>query len=286
MPWMMRSVGATTGAAISFAVNINQTKAGGVSSTVYIVFIVIQCSSLLLSAFLLIDPKDVIRDDGTHLAIFKPPILKQEMKALGQCFVDKRFIILLPAMLVCEMALALVSTINGKHSLKSVSDTELTGIGGFFNLRTRGLNNLCFQVIQFFGPGVLIWIFDSKLVSSRKTRGMIGVGLMALISISACAGLYGWLHWVKYSSLKQSPAADWTSKYYASWMVIYLLFGIIYSGYQMTTEWIIASMSNDPSVLAQYAGFFRGMASFGMCVSFVMAAQKVPQYGQLALQLM
>lgn len=116
MQWMIRSVGASAGAAISFAVNIDQTKAGGVSGAIYIVFIVIQCSSLLLSAFLIIDPKDVIRDDGTHLAIFKPPYFKQEMKALGKCFVDRRLLILLPAMFVCEMALALVSTINGEHS--------------------------------------------------------------------------------------------------------------------------------------------------------------------------
>ncbi len=59
MQWMIRAVGASTGAAISFAVNIDQIKVGGVSGAVYIVFIAIQCSSLLLSAFLIIDPRDV-----------------------------------------------------------------------------------------------------------------------------------------------------------------------------------------------------------------------------------
>jgi hypothetical protein len=115
MQWMIRAVGASTGAAISFGSNIHQTKATGVSTGVYVAFIVIQCSSLFLSAFLIIDPKDVVRDDGTHLAVIKPPTLKDELRALGRCFMDKRMIMLIPAMLVCEMALALMSTINGRR---------------------------------------------------------------------------------------------------------------------------------------------------------------------------
>jgi hypothetical protein len=114
MQWMIRAVGASTGAAISFGSTFTQTKASGVSTAVYVTFIAIQCCSLFLSAFLIIDPKNVVRDDGTHLAIFSPPTLSQELTALGKCFLDKRLIILLPAMLVCEMALALVSTINGE----------------------------------------------------------------------------------------------------------------------------------------------------------------------------
>lgn len=158
--------------------------------------------------------------------------------------------------------------------------------GFYFNLRTRSLNNLCFQIIQLLGPGLLIWVFDSKLIRSRKLRGLVAVGLMGAISIGACGGLYGWLHQVDYSSLTTSPATDWSDKQFASLFVIYLLFGWVYSGYQMTIEWVVSSLSNDPSVLAQYAGFERGMASFGMCISFIVAAQKVPQIGQLTLQFM
>jgi len=187
---------------------------------------------------------------------------------LGKCFLDKRLLALLPAMLVCEMALALVSTINGFY----------------FNLRTRSLNNLCFQLMQILGPGLLIWIFDNKFVSSRKTRGLIGVGVMGAIAIGACCGLYGWLHEVDYASLKTSPAVDWSDEKFARLFVIYILFGWIYSGFQMTVEWVVSALSNDPSILAQYAGFERGIASFGMCISFILAGQEVSQIGQLSLQ--
>lgn len=117
MQWMIRSVGASVGAAIALGCNIDQIRPVGVPTPVFVVFIVIQCSSLLLSAVFIIDPKDVIRDDGTHLALFQPPTLKAELTAFAKCFLDKRLIILVPAIFSCEMALALVSTINGKNPL-------------------------------------------------------------------------------------------------------------------------------------------------------------------------
>jgi hypothetical protein len=132
----------------------------------------------------------------------------------------------------------------------------------------------------------MIWIFDSKKIPNRKHRGILAVSLIGLISVGACCGLYGWLHKVDYASLSKSksPATDFTDRDFASLFVIYLLFGWIYSGYQMVVEWVVSALSNDPSVLAQFAGFERGIASFGMCISFIVAAQEVPQIGQLSLQ--
>ncbi len=113
MQWMIRAVGACVGASVSLSSNIHAKTTKGVSDPVYIAFIAIQCSSLLLSAFLIVDPRDVVRDDGTHLAIIKRTSVKEELKSLGRCFLDKRLLFLLPSMLSCEMALALISTVNG-----------------------------------------------------------------------------------------------------------------------------------------------------------------------------
>jgi len=111
---MIRAIGATVAASIAFGLNAGQTKAIGVSSSVYIAFICIECCSLLLIAFLLVEPKNVVRDDGTHIAKFKPTTVKQELKKLGLCFIDKKLLLLVPATLGCEMSLSLVSTVNGQ----------------------------------------------------------------------------------------------------------------------------------------------------------------------------
>lgn len=111
--WALRSFGASVGAAIAFAANFNQVKPVGVSPAVYITFIVVQISSLFLSGLLIVDPKDVVRDDGTRLAIFDPPTFQAEIKKLGKCFTDKSILLLTPAMVVCEMPLGMLSTVNG-----------------------------------------------------------------------------------------------------------------------------------------------------------------------------
>lgn len=111
--WALRSFGASVGAAIAFAANFHQVKPVGVSPAVYIAFIVVQMSSLLLSGLLILDPKDVIRDDGTHIATFETPTFKTEIKKLQRCFTDKRILLLTPAMVVCEMPLGTLSTVNG-----------------------------------------------------------------------------------------------------------------------------------------------------------------------------
>lgn len=111
---MLKSLGSAVGAMIAFGANYHQTKATGVSTPVYAVFVVIQCSSVLLSVFLLVAPEKVIRNDGTHIAIFKPPTVVAELKNMGKAFVDRKILILFPAMLVSEMPLALISTLNGE----------------------------------------------------------------------------------------------------------------------------------------------------------------------------
>lgn len=110
---MIRAFGATIGATISFAANFHQQQAVGVSSAVYAVFTVIHCFSMVIAFFFIIDPQKVVRDDGTHIAIFKRGKLSTELKSMIKAAIDPRIVILFPAMLVCEMALALVSSING-----------------------------------------------------------------------------------------------------------------------------------------------------------------------------
>ncbi|KAF3894829.1 DUF895 domain membrane protein [Trichophyton interdigitale] len=266
--WMLRSTGATVGAIIAFAANFHQQKAVGVSSAVYGTFTAIHCLPFFLALFFLVDPQKVVRKDGTHIAIFKPTKLSTELKSMAKAFFDPRMFILFPAILGCEMGLALVSSINAFY----------------FNLRTRSLNNLAFHSIQVFMPWVMVFILDNRQVKSRKTRGFVGVACIAAISLGASAGLYAWLDINRIGSLKKPQAKDWTDPEFGGMFALFLLFGAIYAAYQMTIEWVVSALTNDPSKLAQFGGVFKGTLSLGICLSFVMAAQNVPFVGQLSLQ--
>ncbi|KAM5466608.1 hypothetical protein MauCBS54593_005865 [Microsporum audouinii] len=266
--WILRSAGATVGAIIALSANFHQQKAVGVSSAVYGTFTAIHCLPFFIALFFLVDPQKVVRKDGTHIAIFKPTRLSVELKAMARSFFDPRIVILFPAILGCEMSLALVSSINAFY----------------FNLRTRSLNNLAFHSIQMFMPWIMVFVLDSRRIKSRKTRGFIGVAFIGAISLGASAGLYAWLDINNVGSLKKPLAKDWTDPEFGGMFTLFLLFGAIYAAYQMTIEWVVSALTNDPSKLAQFGGIFKGTLSLGICLSFVMAAENVPFVGQLSLQ--
>lgn len=294
--WALRSLGASVGAAIALGANFHQVKPVGVSPPVYIVFIVLQISSLLLSGLLIVDPKDVVRDDGTRLAAFDPPTFKAEIKKLRDCFTDKSILLLTPGMIVCEMPLGTLSTVNGMllffwllHLLffpfPSFTVTcRLTHLGFFLNLRSRALANLCFQLIQVVGPLILVSIFDSKRIKSRKMRGFFGVGFMGSMAIGTSIGMYIWLFKVHYDRLETPPGRDWAEHGAPLFFALFILYGWVYSGFQMAVGWCSSSLSNDPLKLAQYAGYTRACTSLGMCISFALASQSVSLLTQLSIE--
>ncbi len=159
-------------------------------------------------------------------------------------------------------------------------------LGFFFNLRTRGLNNFCFQIVQFIGPAILIFILDAKFIPNRKIRGILGVCGTGVVAISASVGMYILLEVVDYPSFLTTPAADW------SYSFLWRLHGdlshvwLTYSSYALTVEWVFSCLSNDPAVLAEYAGFVRGLGSLEMMISFLLAAEKIPTWVQVTVQLM
>lgn len=112
--WMLRSLGAIVGSSISFSLNIDETKPVGVSDAVYIIFVIIHSSAFFIAMIFIIHPKDVVRKDGTHIAMFKESHVWHEVKQTVRLMTTRKYLILAPAQLGCEMGLALVSSVNGK----------------------------------------------------------------------------------------------------------------------------------------------------------------------------
>lgn len=132
---------------------------------------------------------------------------------------------------------------------------------------------------------LLICVLDSKYITSRRQRGLLGVAIMGTIAIGACAGLLAWLEVYNVASLTGPRGADWSDGAWPGLLVLYVLFGSIYSGYQMVVEYTLSSTTNDPPSLARVAGMFKFYSSLGMMISFVMAGEPVSFLAQTLLQL-
>ena len=75
--------------------------------------LIIPYRAIVAALLLLVKPKNIVRDDGRHLAVFKQPNMKTEILGVWSVMSDPKIILLLPAMFAGEMILAPASSING-----------------------------------------------------------------------------------------------------------------------------------------------------------------------------
>ncbi|OAP64559.1 hypothetical protein AYL99_00531 [Fonsecaea erecta] len=267
--WGLTSLGGTVGASVAFGISADKTDATGVSDPVYIVFVVIMCCAIVAAALCIKHPASIVRDDGTHLAEFKPTNTRAELRNLKKTFTDWKLLALTPAFFASEMCLSTTSSLNSYY----------------FDLRTRSLNNVLFQAIMIAGSVGMSFLLDAQHLSRRR-RGLIACVTVGVITMGAAAGLIGWMK--KYGldgRLETPPAVDWTNGRFAGGVILYLLWGIVYSTYLCSAGWVVGSLSNDPVVIAMYSGFTKGMGSLGLCVCFVMDSQSVTYMTQAIVQL-
>lgn len=75
------------------------------------------CMAILIAFFFIIDPKKVVRDDGTHIAIFNDPNVMEEIRGLINLFTDWRILMLIPGIFVAEMNLVSSTTYLYRHNV-------------------------------------------------------------------------------------------------------------------------------------------------------------------------
>lgn len=106
------------GSFVSLSLNIHQTRPVGVSNAVYIVFIILHASAFFIAMVFIVYPKDVVRKDGTHIATSRDTKVWYEIKETVKVMTTRKYLIMAPAQLGCEMGLALVSSVNGMSRLR------------------------------------------------------------------------------------------------------------------------------------------------------------------------
>lgn len=231
--WVLCETGSTLAAIVALGINMQvESQDAGAPNAVYIVFVVIQVVAMILALLLLVRPKNVVRSDGTRLAIFKAPTVKNELLGIWAMVTDYKFMVLLPPIFAAEMALALQSSLNGYY----------------FNLRTRSLNNVMFNFIQIPASFFMTWILDSPRFGQRKTRALLGITVMGVITLGICAAEAGWLAVNGIDRTAPGPSVDWTDPTFAGPFVIYVIYGSVYRLVRL----IEMSVNDADSKLAQH----------------------------------
>ncbi len=100
-----------------------------------------------------------------------------------------------------------------------------TCVALYFNIRTRSLNSLMFNVMQVVGAIFIGFMLDNSRISSRRARGFVSVAVVATIVIAGWIGLTVWLY-KNPMDLLNPPLFDWTDGPFGGFFVLNLIFGM------------------------------------------------------------
>lgn len=208
------------------------TTAKTVSDGTYIGFLILTITGALL-AFALVNAKDVMRDDGSHIILMKNPSWQSEIKGLGEVFMSDPYIVLLFPMFFAS---------NWFYTYQ-FNDVNLPK----FNTRTRALNNVIYYFMQIIGAFVFGYFLDLKSV--RRTRRAYGAwAVLMVLTMVIWGGGYQFQKGytreeaavgadTKDDPTDDYPLFDWTSEGYGGPFVLYIFYGFYDAAWQTCVYW-------------------------------------------------
>ena len=122
--------------------------------------------------------------------------------------------------------------------------------GVLFNLRTRGLNNVFYWGAEMFGSVGIGYIMDFSF-QSRRMRGFVGIGVVALLGTAIWSG--GLANQLKYSRGEKLQTLDFkdSGRDFAGPFVLYVSFGLLDAMYQSMVYWVIGALADDSEILSR-----------------------------------
>lgn len=251
--WALFNCGGILGSLIALVLNLeNQT--GGVSTGTYIAFVIVMLIGVAFS-LTLAKPSNVVRADGTQVAISQAAHWRTELKNTLKVWKEWRMLALIPAFLASNWFYAYQFRLNSIY----------------FNPSTRALNDLLYWALQVLGSVLIGYLLDYT-GWSRRTRGLVALGLLFAIVNVVWAG--GFAFQMTFEADYHDPL-HWTHSHFGGPFVLFIMYGFSDSIYQTYLYWLMGAMSNDPALLARYAGFYKAMQSAGAAAAFGIDASTI-----------
>ncbi|XPT02687.1 hypothetical protein M3J09_011799 [Ascochyta lentis] len=248
-----KAAGPIVGGAINLGLNANRKTAGSVSSSTYIVFIVIMCLGLPI-ALCLSPAHKVWRKDGTKIVTERAASWGQEFKAVGKLFVSRRVLLLLPAFFISYFY-------NGFMS---------TWLTTYFTVRSRAFSSFFTNFAGIFSSFIIAFLLDNQKIHI-KTRAK--VAFISIVTILIGTWIWATVLQKQFYDASTAPSFDWFQggfgKSYA--LVFFWQFGG--QAFQQFLYWLVGQYATDLSNLSHYTGILRGVEALGQTVAWAMQSE-------------
>ncbi|GKT43772.1 UNC93-like protein 2 [Colletotrichum spaethianum] len=248
-----KAAGPIVGGAINLGLNANRKTTGSVSSSTYIVFIVIMCLGLPI-ALCLSPASKVWRKDGTRINTSMASSWGGEFKAVGRLFASRRILLLLPAFFISYFY-------NGFMS---------TWLATYFTVRSRAFSSFFTNFAGIFSSFLIAALLDNQQIYI-KTRGRIA--FLSIIVVLMGTWIWATVLQKQIYDADEPPAYDWFQggfgKSYA--LVFFWQFGG--QAFQQFLYWLVGQYATDLSDLSRHTGILRGTEALGQTVAWAMQSE-------------
>ncbi|CBX97573.1 hypothetical protein IAQ61_001215 [Plenodomus lingam] len=248
-----KAAGPIVGGAINLGLNANRKTIGSVSSTTYIVFIVIMCLGLPV-ALCLSPAHKVWRKDGTRIVTDRASSWGKEFKAVGKLMISRRILLLLPAFFISYFY-------NGFMS---------TWLTTYFTVRSRAFSSFFNNFAGIFSSFLIAFLLDNQKIHI-KTRAKIA--FCTIITILVGTWIWATVLQKQFYDAIEAPVFDWFrggfGKSYA--LVFFWQFGG--QAFQQFLYWLVGQYATDLSNLSHLTGILRGTEALGQTVAWAMQSE-------------
>ncbi|KAI0344178.1 MFS general substrate transporter [Trametopsis cervina] len=246
--WSIFNLGGVVGASVSLGQNFH-SEDNSVGNGTYIGFIVLTGIGVLIP-LLMVDPRKMIRSDGTRVIVPHHPSWKTEFFGLWVALKTDPWIVLLFPMFFAS---------NWFYTWQ-FNDFN----GAIFNIRARSLNNLVYWLSQIVGSVSIGFLLDQQGLS-RRLRAFSG--WCVLVFMVFVVHTWAFFYQKEYTrELIKSPdyvKLDIFDGPYVGRIFLYICCGLLDSMWQTTAYWLMGAMSNNPAKLAHFTGFYKSIQSAG-----------------------
>ncbi|XP_058206330.1 UNC93-like protein 1 [Rhododendron vialii] len=263
--WSIFNLGGVIGGLIPFILNYSRGEnAASVNDGTYIGFMVFMSIGTVLTLAIL-HPRKVVRDDGSSCTNIKYSSVSVEAVEILKLFLNWKMLLMVPA--------AWAGNFFYSYQFNNVN-------GALFDLRTRGLNNVFYWGAQMIGSVMIGYLMDFSF-KSRRMRGLVGIGVVALLGTGIWGG--GLANQLRYSRNDKPTRLDFkdSGSAFAGPFVLYFSYAFLDAMFQSMIYWVIGALADDSETLSRYTGFYKGVQSAGAAVSWQVDSHKVPYLNQL-----
>jgi len=248
-------------------------RASSVTPSTYFTFCVLMVAGSVFAFFFVIRPSSVVKADGSPVEFEKTESAEGlgELKEVAKLFTNRYMLLLTPLIIQSNWFYAY----------------EFGGINGLlFDAPTRGLNSAIYWGISGISSYVGgTYYLDREDLGGRRHRAIRGLALISAINIGQ------WIYAIVYqfgTGYDKGNAPDPRINYrdgssYAAPMILFMYCGLADSLVQTYAYWIIGAISNSPKTLSRYVGYYKGIQSFGGCLSWIIEAEGTSYRAQLMI---